>query len=66
MLTLGDKLKLIRIATCIIICYVIIAILQEKTFKKTYGIDKSTEKFEFPIAYVGVQCFTYAIISGGI
>lgn len=66
MLTLGDKLKLVRIATCIIVCYVIIAILQEKMFKRPYGIGESAEKFEMAIAYVGVQCFAYAIISGGI
>ena len=66
MLTLREKLKLLRIATCIILCHVIIAILQEKMFKRPYGTDESKEKFDMAVAYSGVQCFAYAIISGGI
>lgn len=65
MLTIREKLKLLRIAICIIVCHVIMGILQEKILKRPYGSGEKEERFTLPIAYVAAQCFSYAIIAKG-
>lgn len=66
MLTFREKIKLVRIAACLIVAYLIVAIFQEKIFKKPYGSGDSKEVFRLATAYVGIQCFAYTIIAGGI
>lgn len=61
MLTLKEKLKLLRIASCIVGCHLVMGIFQEKILKRPYG----DEDFKLAIAYVAVQCISYAVISKG-
>lgn len=63
MLTFKEKLKLLRIATCIIGCHLVMGIFQEKILKHPYGEGEDKEDFKLTIAYVGVQCISYAFIS---
>lgn len=66
MLTFKEKLKLLRTALCIIGCHLVMGIFQEKILKHPYGEGDNKENFNLAIAYVGVQCISYAIISKSI
>lgn len=61
MLALRDKLKLIALAVGIFASYSLMALANERIFKR----DFDGEMFNFSFAFVAVQCIAYTIVARG-
>lgn len=61
MLPMVDRLKLMFFSLGIFVSYSIMAVFQEKIFKDDYN----GEKFEYPTAFVALQCIVYFITAKG-
>lgn len=56
-----EKAKFLTIASGILVCYSLYAVLHEKIFKDKYGAEK--EKFSFAVAFTAVQTIVFTIFS---
>lgn len=70
MLSVRQKLKLLGFSVGIFVFYAVFGVLQERIFRGRYGNEVNEngdvgDVFEFPVAFVAVQCIVYASFSKG-
>lgn len=70
MLSVRQKLKLLGFSAGMFAFYAVFGILQERIFRGRYGdaVNEDGEigdVFEFPVAFVAVQCIVYASFAKG-
>lgn len=58
---LKRKLFFIALSGAVFGSFFLMGIAQEKVFKT----DFEGEKFKFPISFVALQCFGFAVVAGG-
>lgn len=71
MLSFRLKLKLLAIASGILVCYTVFGVLQEKIFRGRYGTEaqadgKIGEIFKLPISFGAMQSVIYSLTAKGL
>jgi len=63
MLTSKQKLKLVGLASGMVVAFTIFGLLRERIYREGYG--ESKERFKFPITFVAAQSVFYSFFAMG-